>query len=255
MTKIISVVNQKGGTGKTTSAINVASCLAQKGLSCLVLDVEPQANATLCLGIDPLELSKAMYEVLLNEATLEEIILDTNIKNLKIAPAQVSLANTDINLADEPENQFKLKKKLSSLKENFDYIIIDCPPSLSLLTINALSASDEVLIPILADYLSLEGLIQLSDTIERVRKNLNPHLRILGILICMADYRMSITRESIDLVRKHFRELVFDSEVGVSVKLKEAPSFGKSVFEYAPRSSGAESYRKVTEEMLNKIRS
>jgi len=253
MTRVISVVNQKGGTGKTTSVINISACLARMGYKTLILDMEPQANATLYLGIDPLSLEISMYDVLLKEAvSLKEIILSTNIKNLHLAPAQVSLAKTDINLADKAGKQYRLKEKLSDIRAKYDYILIDCPPSLSLLPINALAVSDEAIIPLQPKYLSLEGLKQLKFSLDRTRDELNPSLQILGILFTMVDMRPRMTKHSMDLARGHFGEKVFNSVVRVCSKFNEAPITGQSIFDYAPKSKGAEDYRSITEEIVNK---
>lgn len=253
MARVISVVNQKGGTGKTTSVINIAAYLAHKGYRTLIVDMEPQANATLCLGINPLALEISMYDVFLKEAvSLKDIILVTNIENLHLAPAQVSLAKTDINLSDKPNKQYKLKEKLSDVKPRYDYILIDCPPSLSLLPINALTASDEVIIPLQPKYLSLEGLKQLKVSLDRTRDELNPSLRILGMLFTMVDMRPKMTRYSMDLVRGHFGNEVFNSIVRICSKFNEAPIAGQSIFDYDSKSKGAEDYKNVTEEIIKR---
>ncbi|OGW74745.1 MAG: hypothetical protein A2Z72_08055 [Omnitrophica bacterium RBG_13_46_9] len=253
MSRVISVVNQKGGTGKTTSVINISAYLARLGYKTLIVDMEPQANATLYLGIDPLSLEQSMYDVLLKEAvSLGDIILSTEIENLHIAPAQVSLSNTDINLADKPNKQYRLKEKLSSVKDRYDYIVIDCPPSLSLLPVNALTASDELIIPLQPKYLSLEGLKQLKVSLDRTRTELNPSLKMLGILFTMADMRLKMTKHCMDLVKEHFGDKVFSSVIRVYSKFNEAPITGQSIFEYAPQSRGAEDYKSLTEEIVNR---
>ncbi len=253
MARVISVVNQKGGTGKTTSVINISACLCHMGYKTLIIDMEPQSNATLYLGIDPLSLEASMYDVLLKDAVnIGDIILSTNIENLHLAPAQVSLAKTDINLADKPNKQYRLKEKLSDIKPRYDYILIDCPPSLSLLPINALAASDEVIIPLQPKYLSLEGLKQLRFSLDKARNELNPSLKTLGILFTMVDMRPKMTKHSMDLVREHFGDKVFNSIVRVCSKFNEAPIAGQSIFEYAPKSKGAEDYKNVTEEIINR---
>lgn len=255
MSRVICVVNQKGGTGKTTSTVNIAACLAHKGFKTLIVDMEPQANATLYLGIDPISLEISMYDALLKEAVgIKDITLSTYLENLHIAPAQVSLAKTDINLFDKPDKQYRLKEKLSRTRELYDYIIIDCPPSLSLLPINALTASDEILIPLQAQYLSLEGLKQLNDSIKRTKEELNPELRTLGILFTMIDMRPRMTARSIALVREHFGDKVFDTVIRVCSKFNEAPIAGKSIFDYDSKSKGAEDYNKVTDEIIQRGR-
>ncbi len=250
MARVICIVNQKGGTGKTTTAINVSARLANKGYRTLLIDIEPQANASLALGVDIHALKKTMYDVLLEEEVeLDDIIIGTTTENLMLAPTHVDLANTDINLADKTDKQFRLKNKITKMRAKFDYILIDCPPSLSLLPLNALTASKEVIIPLQADYLSLEGLEQLISTIDKVRDKLNSELKILGILFCIVDRRMKMTTQSIDIVKEDFNKLVFDTQMRLCVKLKEAATFGQSIFEYAPKSKGAEDYGKLTEEI------
>lgn len=253
MARVISVVNQKGGTGKTTSVINISACLARMGYKTLVLDMEPQANATLYLGVDPLSLEISMYDALLKETiNLSDIILSTSVKNLHLVPAQVSLSKVDINLADKPNKQYRLKDKLYPIKERYDYIFIDCPPSLSLLPINALTASDEVIIPLQPKYLSLEGLKQLKVSLDRTINELNPSLKTLGILFTMVDMRPRMTKHNMELVRGHFGEKVFNSVVRICSRFDEAPIAGQSIFEYDPESKGAEDYGKVTNEIIQR---
>jgi len=229
MARVISVVNQKGGTGKTTSAVNIAACLALKGFRTLIVDMDPQANATIYLGKDPLSLEVSMFDALLKEAiSINDITLEAGSENLFLTPAQVSLAKTDINLFDKPDKQYRLKAKLEAVKAKYDYIVIDCPPSLSLLPINALAASDEVLIPLQAQYLSLEGLKQLKDSIDKTKARLNASLRITGILFTMVDMRPKMTARNIDLVREHFGKEVFDAIIRICAKFNEAPLAGKT---------------------------
>jgi len=253
MRRVICVINQKGGTGKTTTTVNISACLANKGYRTLIIDIEPQANASLSLGVDISTLKKTMFDILLeDDMGLDDIIIETTTKNLMLAPTHVDLANTDINLADRQDKQFRLRDKIAKMREEFDYILIDCPPSLSLLPLNALTASKEVIIPLLADYLSLEGLEQLMFTIDKVRHNLNPEIKVLGILFCMVDRRMRMTRESIETVKEHFSELIFNTQMRLCVKLKEAAVFGQSIFEYAPKSKGAEDYKNAAEEIIRR---
>lgn len=250
MAKILSFVNQKGGTGKTTSCINVASKLTIDGWGVLLIDLDPQANATLSLGINSTELKNSMYEVLLNHIPLTEILKKTT-KGFNIAPASTELTNTDISLEG---HQARLKDALQGLKDNFDYILIDCPPALNLLTINALVASDGVIIPILCDYLSMEGLKQLLNTVEKVKKTFNRGLQTVGILPNMVDHRRNLTDEVLGLLRKEFKSLVFKTEVPVCVALAEAPSFGKDIFSYASWSTGANAYKKVGDELVKRVK-
>lgn len=250
MAKILSFVNQKGGTGKTTSCINVASKLTLDGWKVLLIDLDPQTNATLSLGINSAELKNSMYDVLLNHVPLTEILKETA-KGFNIAPASTELTNTDISLEG---HQTRLKGVLQGLKDKFDYILIDCPPALNLLTINALVASDGVIIPILCDYLSIEGLKQLLNTVEKVKKSFNRGLKTVGLLPNMVDHRRNLTDEVLRLLRKEFKGLIFKTEVPVCVALAEAPSFGKDVFGYASWSTGANAYKKVGDELVKRVK-
>lgn len=252
--KTIAIVNQKGGTGKTTVSVNLAVGLAKRKFKTLLIDLDPQYSATLSLGINSMDLSASIYETLLGEATLKDAIVDTSISNLTLVPAKGGLSNTDINLANESRYQFRLKESLNSIARQYDYILIDCPPSLGILTINALVAADNVIIPILCDYLSLEGLRQLINSIEKINKGLNSGLTILGILPNMVDLRLNITKESLDLVKNHFKGLVFKNAIRTCVKVKEAPSFSKSIFDYAPQSIGAKEYTKLVTEIIRRIK-
>ncbi len=249
MVKIISLVNQKGGTGKTTASINIASGLILNGYNTLLIDIDPQANATLSMGIDLDELKNSMYEVLLNHISFSEI-LQKNSNGLTIAPASTELTNTDISLEG---HQTRLKEILEVYKSKFDYILIDCPPALNLLTINALVSSDTILIPILCDYLSMEGLKHLLKTIEKIRKNFNNKLHILGILPNMVDHRRNLTDEILGLIRKEFKNLVLKTEIPICVSLAESISFGKDIFSYASWSTGAEAYQQVIKEILRRV--
>lgn len=234
--------------------MNLSVGLAKRKFKTLLIDLDPQHNATLSLGIDSIDLPVSSYEVLLEEATLEETLMKTPISNLTLALAKIDLSNADINLANEVRYQFRLRERLNPIARQYDYILVDCPPSLGLLTINVLVAADDVIIPILCDYLSLEGLKQLITSIEKVQKGLNSNLKILGILPNMVDFRLNITKESLNLVRNHFKKLVFKDVIRTCVKLKEAPSFGKSIFDYAPNSTGAQNYKSVIAEVLKRVR-
>ncbi len=252
--KILAIVNQKGGTGKTTVAVNLAAGLARRNFKTLLIDLDPQHSATLSLGIDSMDLPTSIYETLLGEATLEDAMVDTSINNLTLAPAKVDLSNADLSLASESHYQNRLRESLNSVARQFDYVLIDCSPGLGLLTINALVAADNVIIPILCDYLSLEGLKQLISSIKKTQQGLNPKLEVLGILPNMVDLRLNITKESLDLVKNHFKGLVLKNFIRTCVKVKEAPSFGKSIFEYAPNSTGATEYAKLVSEIIRRTR-
>jgi len=250
MVKVIAFVNQKGGTGKTTSCINIAAALALKDYKILLLDLDGQANTTISLGVNPLELKRSIYDVLLNHIELERIIQPSPRKNLWLGPANTELANSDISLEG---HQTRLKEIIQPYKKKFDFFLIDCPPSLSLLTVNALSASDGVIIPILCDYLSLEGLKQLLLSIEKVKHRFNHSLTILGILPNKVDHRRNLTNETLELIRKEFPKEIFKTEVPVCAALAEAPSFGRDIFGYTSWSTGAAAYREVTDEILKRI--
>lgn len=252
--KRLAIVNQKGGTGKTTVAVNLSVGLAKRKFKTLLIDLDPQHNATLSLGIDSMDLPVSTYEVLLGGATLEETLIKTPISNLTLAPAKVDLSNADVNLANEARYQFRLKESLNPVARQYDYILVDCPPSLGLLTINALVAVDSVIIPILCDYLSLEGLKQLITSIEKVQKRLNSNLKVLGILPNIVDFRLNISKESVGLVESHFKGLVFKNLIRTCVKVKEAPSFGKSILDYAPNSTGAKEYTKLVTEVIRRAK-
>jgi chromosome partitioning protein len=250
MIKIVAFVNQKGGTGKTTACINIAAALALKEYKILLLDLDGQANTTISLGVNPLELKKSMYDVLLNHIELEAIVQQSHRENLWLAPANIELANTDISLEG---HQTRLKEIVQLYKKRFDFLLIDCPPSLSLLTVNALSASDSVIIPMLCDYLSLEGLKQLLLSIEKVKNRFNHNLTILGILPNKVDQRRNLTHETLKLIRKEFPKEVFKTEIPVCAALAEAPSFGRDIFGYTSWSTGAAAYEEVTAEILRRI--
>jgi len=249
MAKVISFVNQKGGTGKTTACINISAGLAIKGYKVLLVDIDPQANSTLSLGVDPGQVEGSMYDVLLNHKDLPGILRESPRDRLTLAPANMELASSDISLEGQ---QTRLRDALRDHKGQYDYILVDCPPSLSLLTINGLVASDSVIIPVLCDYLSLEGLKQLLESIERVRKGFNKSLQVLGILPNMVDHRRNLTGEVLSLIRANFKGLVFKVEIPVSVALAEAPSFGKDIFAYESWSPGGEAYRRLVQEIIKK---
>lgn len=250
MAKIIAFVNQKGGTGKTTACVNIAAALALKEYKVLLIDLDGQANATISLGVNPLELKKSMYDVLLNHIELEEIVQQSTRGNLWLAPANIELANSDISLEG---HQTRLKEIIQPYKNRFDFILIDCPPSLSLLTVNALSASDDVIIPILCDYLSLEGLKQLLLTIEKIKDRFNHDLTILGILSNKVDHRRNLTNETLELIKKEFPKEIFKTEIPICAALAEAPSFGRDIFAYISWATGAAAYKEVTAEILKRV--
>ncbi|MGE5307916.1 MAG: ParA family protein [Deltaproteobacteria bacterium] len=250
MGKIIAVCNQKGGTGKTTSAVNISAYMAILGKKVLLIDLDPQANATSGVGIDKHSVTKGTYHILLEEATLPEIYLKTPIEGLTLAPSSLDLTGAEVELVGAMGREYRLKRALAVEKDKFDYFIIDSPPSLGLLTINSLSAADSLLIPVQCEYFALEGLTQLMNTIKLVRDNLNPNLAIEGAILTMADFRTNLSREVIKEVREHFNEKVFDTVIPRSIRLSEAPSYGKPVVLYDKNNIGAVKYEELTKEIL-----
>lgn len=249
MAKVISLVNQKGGTGKTTTAINLGAALAEIGRTVLLVDFDPQGNATSGLGIKITQ-EKGIYEVLTEEIFPQEVIQKTSITNLDIIPSTQSLAGANIELVDLERREFRLKESLDLIKNRYDYIFIDCPPSLGLLTINGLVASDDVLVPVQCEYYALEGLSQLLKIINLVWKNLQPELHILGVLLTMHHRRVRLSKEVIWEVRKNFPYRVFETVIPRNIKLAEAPSHGLSILQYDPNSSGAFAYRQLAREII-----
>ncbi|MDD5668432.1 MAG: AAA family ATPase [Candidatus Omnitrophica bacterium] len=250
MGKTISICNQKGGTGKTTTAINIAAYMALCQKRVMLIDLDPQANATSGVGVDRHKVEKSTYHILLEELDIKEILQPTNIENLFLAPSNLDLTGAEIELVGALGREYRLKKALAKEKENFDFIIIDSPPSLGLLTINSLCAADSVLIPVQCEYYALEGLTQLDNTINLVRNNLNPALEIQGVFLTMADYRTNLSREVIQEVRNHFKDKVYESVIPRSIRLSEAPSFGKPIVLYDKHSNGAQKYEELVKEIL-----
>jgi chromosome partitioning protein len=250
MGKIIAICNQKGGTAKTTSAINLAAYLALAGKKVLLVDLDPQANATSGIGINKHNITKSTYHVLIDEIEIRETIQSTALPNLFLAPSNLDLTGAEVELVSTLGREYRLKKALAKEKENFDFIIIDAPPSLGLLTINSLSAADSVLIPVQCEYYALEGVTQLVKTIELVQDNLNPQLALEGVLLTMADFRTNLTREVIQEVRDYFKEKVYQTVIPRNIRLSEAPSFGQPVVLYDKDSLGAQKYQELAAEIL-----
>jgi len=251
MGKIISVVNQKGGVGKTTTAVNICSYLASFGKQVLLIDLDPQANATSGLGIDHRNLEFGIYEALIGEKKFFEIIKRTMQSGFKIAPATLALAGAGVELVNMDNREFRLAHILEEAKKDFDYIIIDGPPSLGLLTINSLVASDEVLIPIQSEYFALEGLSQLLETISLVQNNLKPNLGIMGAVITMFDRRNKLSESVMEELYQYFPNRIFRSVIPRSVRLAEAPSYGRSILHYDPKSKGGRAYEGLVKEILS----
>lgn len=255
MGKVIAICNQKGGTGKTTSAVNLAAYLSLEGKKVLLIDLDAQANATSGLGIDKLKVSRSIYSALLEDAPLTDLILPTVIPNLFLVPANIDLSGCEIELVGVMAREYRLQKAIQPVKDDFDFIFIDCPPSLGLSTINALCAADSVCIPVQCEYYALEGLGQLLNTISLVRENLNSHLNVEGVILTMADFRTNLTREVIAETRKYFSSdqlqvKVYNTIIPRNIRLSEAPGFGKPIALYDKESLGAKKYLELSYEML-----
>ena len=250
MGRVISVANQKGGVGKTTSTVSLAAALAVHGKKVLIIDSDPQGNATSGLGVQKGELEQDVYDVLVNQVPMADVIVPTTRENLMIAPSTIQLAGAEIELTSQPRREQRLKEAVKKIKDDYDYIFIDCPPSLGHLTMNAFTASDTVLIPVQCEYYALEGLSQLMNTMTMVRKHFNPQLKIEGVLLTMYDARTNLGNEVKDDVIKYFREKVYKTIIPRNVRLSEAPSYGQAIVDYDPRSRGAEVYMELAKEVL-----
>jgi len=250
MGRIIAIANQKGGVGKTTTAINLSACLAEAGERVLTVDFDPQGNATSGLGFEKEYMDKTVYELLVGDCNLEECIIREVQENLDVLPSDVNLAGAEIELLDEPGKELLLKRELDKIKGYYDFIVIDCPPSLSLLTINALTASDTVLVPIQCEYYALEGLSQILQTVDLVKKKLNPRLELEGVVFTMYDARTNLSLEVVESVKNHLNRTIYKTIIPRNVRLAEAPSHGMPINLYDSRSSGAESYRMLAAEVI-----
>ena len=252
MGKIISVANQKGGVGKTTTTINLSTLIAKKGKKVLMIDADPQGNASSGVGLDRDDIELSIYDILIDEVEFDNVVKKTNIKNLDICPSNINLAGAEVELVSVMSRENRLKEKLDKIKDNYDYIIIDCPPSLGLITLNAFTASDSVLIPVQCEYYALEGLGQLLNTINLVKKHLNKNLEIEGALLTMYDVRTNLSNQVVKEVKNYFNDKVYKNVIPRNVKLSEAPSYGMPISVYDPRSKGAKSYEKFVKEFLKK---
>ena len=249
MGRVISIANQKGGVGKTTTSINISTILAKKGKKVLLIDADPQGNATSGIGIEK-KTDKSIYDVIIEETKIEEVVLETQIKNLKICPSNINLAGAEVELVSMISREYRLKERLEENKENYDYIIIDCPPSLGLITLNAFTASDSVLIPVQCEYFALEGLGQLLNTINLVKKHLNKSLEIEGAVLTMYDMRTNLSNQVVKEVKRYFEDKVYKTVIPRNIKLSEAPSFGMPITLYDPKSKGARAYEKLARELV-----
>lgn len=249
MGKIVAVANQKGGVGKTTTAITLSAILAKKGKKVMLIDADPQGNATSGVGMEK-EMEKSVYELLVEDTSINETLQDSSIKNLKVCPSNINLAGAEVELVSMMSREQRLKEKLEEVQDKFDYIIIDCPPSLGLITLNAFTAANSVLIPIQCEYYALEGLGQLINTINLVKKHLNKNLEIEGALLTMYDARTNLSNQVVKEVKNYFGEKVYKTVIPRNVKLSEAPSYGMPITVYDARSKGAKSYDKFVKEFL-----
>lgn len=254
LARVIAIVNQKGGVGKSTTAVNLGAYLAAAGCRVLLIDIDPQGNATSGVGIDKASLQRCVYDVLMEEVGIADVIRDTEVEGLKVAPATIELAGAEIELVAAMSREFRLQRALQSVREQFDYILIDSPPSLGLLTLNGMTAADSVLIPIQCEFYALEGLSQLMKTVEMVRRHLNPNLEVEGVLLTMYDARTNLSEQVAEDVRAYFagRVRVFETIIPRNIKLSEAPSFGKPILLYDDRSRGAEAYRNLAAEVMGR---
>jgi len=251
MTKVLAITNQKGGVGKTTTAVNLCTSIALHKSKTLLIDIDPQGNASTGIGLDKIKVKRCIYDVLINQAPAKEIILPTQVKNLDILPSTIQLAGAEIELVNYISRENKLKNAIKPIINDYNYIIIDCPPSLGLLTLNSLTAADAVIIPIQCEYYALEGIGQLLNTINLVRENLNSSLEIEGILLTMYDSRTNLSRDVAKEVQKYFTGKIFKAIVPRNVRVSEAPSYGKPVVLYDAKSKGAIAYKKLAREVIS----
>ncbi|MBR6563620.1 MAG: AAA family ATPase [Clostridia bacterium] len=250
--KIICFANQKGGVGKTTCALNIAACIARSGRSVLFIDSDPQGNATSGIGIKKRSITGSVYDLLIGRTRWEDTAVKTNVRGLSIIPSSMNLVGAELELVDETDREYRLKKAIAGAEEKFDYIIIDCPPSLGLLTINSLAAAKYVVIPVLCEYYSLEGLSQLTATIKQMKKLYNPEIELLGVLINMFDGRLNLSIAVLEEIKKYFADKLFRTPIPRSVKISEAPSHGMPITEYDRNGKGAVAYSAVTLELMQR---
>ena len=252
MGRIIAVANQKGGVGKTTTAINLSSCLAEKGKKVLAVDMDPQGNMTSGLGVDKNSVENTIYDLIIGESSIDEVLRKDIMKNLDIIPANIDLSAAEIELIDVEDKEYIVRNVIKDIKDNYDYIIIDCPPSLSMLTINAMTTATSVLVPIQCEYYALEGLSQLIHTVDLVRDRLNPELEIEGVGFTMYDARTNLSLQVVENVKDNLHQNIYKTIIPRNIRLAEAPSYGIPINEYDPKSAGSESYMRLAEEVINR---
>lgn len=252
MGRIIAIANQKGGVGKTTTAINLSACLAEKGKKVLSIDMDPQGNMTSGLGVDKDSVEKTVYDLIIGEAQIEEIICKNVLENLDVLPTNIDLSAAEIELIGIDNKEYIIKNEVDKVKDNYDFVIIDCPPSLSMLTINAMTTADSVLVPIQCEYYALEGLSQLIHTIELVKERLNSNLEIEGVVFTMYDARTNLSLQVVENVKDNLNRNIYKTIIPRNIRLAEAPSYGMPINQYDPKSSGAESYRLLADEVIER---
>ena len=252
MGRIIAIANQKGGVGKTTTAINLSACLADKGKKVLAVDMDPQGNMTSGLGLDKEFLEKTVYDMIIGESDIEEVLQKETMENLDVLPTNIDLSAAEIELIDVENKEFIVRNSIQKIRDNYDFVIIDCPPSLSMLTINAMTTADSVLVPIQCEYYALEGLSQLIHTVELVKDRLNPDLEIEGVVFTMYDARTNLSLQVVENVKDNLQQNIYKTIIPRNIRLAEAPSYGMPIYQYDPKSAGSESYMRLADEVISK---